>query len=294
MKKIVVILGSIAILCILFVVGVNIVEHKQTDVIKLDKDSVTLEQLEKVYGKPTVFSEILQKDTFGEVQEINQKMRESKDAKFSDTEYFYKDTDWITEVIDIFGTYEYYTSNIDPDEDAVPFWDMIFVGTEENVLRSVAYPVEGNTDIISVYFFCENMGGVVQDDWKRLVVCMDSSVVDDIYACMEAHIQEMTLELAKSLTESAESKLDLTTFLGYKHEYEETKSEGNESDCYTIFRQELSDTEKYLKIYAVITKYSGTQGTGRRFYIFKVELYDGQGELEQELYSDMESYNSME
>lgn len=280
--------GCFIVLCVLFVTLVGIIEKKQTAVKPKEDIPLSIEQLEKDHVKSTAFEDIMKTDIFGEIKRMALETFGCVDTELSDGSYFYDDSGFITEILNIFEKHPYYMNNTQPEEDTDTYWDLEFEGTKGKVFSCAGFEVKGSEDVICVWFVCKDLAGNVQRDFEDIYMITDSSVVEELFGCIEENTHRMTLELAMSRLENAGPKLPLETFLSHEHKLEERVNfSSSKGDCYNIFTQSLEDSEKYLKIYAEITEGSDV----KKYFIFKIELYDEQGNLEKELYSDMESFH---
>ena len=288
MKKAIILLCICCVLGTVFFAAVHYIEKKQSDS-SLPMQSVTPEDLQEKYGEGTSFQEILSKVDFGDFQELDLKNCTIENTDFADTTYCYGDAGIINGVLDIVNNYTYYRIPGEI-EDVETIWMIVLCGDNDINLCLWALQINGSEDVIELRFAEENKGGGSLEGSLYMEMYADYAVSEELIEYLEKNTGTMSLELARQKISSVESELPLTEFFHMRHTYKETYSRNESNDYYKVYIQPLSDYDGYLEIYAVERTYSGTEGSGRYYFIFKINLYDNAGNLQEELFSDMEKY----
>lgn len=286
MKKAIILLCICGILCAGFFAAVHYIEKKQSDS-SLQIGTVTLGELKEKYGEGTSFQRILSKEDFGDFQELVVQDVTIENTDFKDTIYCYGNTEIIKGIQDIFNHYGYYSMPGEmTDGDIELLWSIKLYGNNNIGLRIVGYQINGNQDVIALVFLAENMGAAILEGWETSKeMYADYAVSEKLIEYLEQNTGTMSLELARQKISSVESELSLTEFFHMRHSYKETYRNNESNDYYEVYIQPLSDYDGYLEIYAVVRS-----GSERAFFIFKIDLYDNVGNLQEELFSDMEKY----
>ena len=293
MKKVIILLCICGILCAGFFAAMHYIEEKQSDS-SLQIYSVTLEELQKKYGEGTSFRKILPKVDYGDFQELALMEFCIKNTDFTDTTYSYGDAEIINGIQGVFDYYGYYPIPEEiTDGDIELLWNIKLYGSNNIVLSILAYQINDNRDVIALIMETENMGRGILEGSTAVEVYADYAVSEKMIEYLEKNTGTMSLELARQKILSIESELPLTEFFNMRHTYKETYSRNESNDHYNVYIQPLSDYDGYLEIYSVERYYVGTVGRGdsrRCVFIFKINLYDNAGNLQEELFSDMEKY----
>lgn len=294
-KKIIFLCLSIA-LCAVFLGTVHYIEMKQINSSLIYQSDISLKSLQNEYGKGISFQKILSKEKFGDFMEFEIRDFYIENTDFSGGEYYYADSKIINEIVNVFNDYEYYRAPGGDsliDEETI-LWDVCLDGSNDINLRVVACKIREKEDIMLLKFMGENIGGGIDDRrmriWDNTVMYADSALAKRFVKCLEQNTQIMSLALAEEKIASVKNKLPLTDFLNMKHEIKEEYSDTENEDFYTVYIQPLSDFDGYLEIYTLKKSWSTEENVGRAYYIFKINVFDNNGNFQKELYADMESY----
>lgn len=282
------------ILCVIFFRVVDSIEERQTKVIM--PGELSANSLKEELGEGKRFEEFLVKEDFGEFYELE--MSDApKEPEIANGSYYSADLQLVQEVVDILSDYEYYQSEGADDlytEDGMRM-DFRLRGRNNTDLRMLFYTVDEESDLIVMKVWAEDfahrLSNGMSTRWLGMTFYVDYAVLDRIITCMKENYGTMSLELARQTINSADTILSSCHFFCMKNEFIEDYSNFETEDHYNIYTQSLSDYQGYLQLYEVYKCSSGVHGVSRDRFIFKIELYDNEGNFQEELYLNMEAYN---
>lgn len=183
----------------------------------------------------------------------------------------------------------YYNGSYDAEILDECYGFVFFEGSSGYYLMVCINGVKNRDDLMGIWIAPETSSGTLPDFadygiWLDNYMYAEVGIEEKFMDYMENHIAELSLERAEQILAEMEygEMLTPSKFMCYKHRFEETYTNYQNNDYYNIYIQTLSDTDEYLKLYVY------ENGDAR--FVFKVELYDSLGELEREMYSDLERY----
>lgn len=284
------------ILCVVFLKVVDNIEERQTTV--ATPDQLIVDSLQEKFGEGKSFEEFLAREDFGEFFELELEQC-PKEPEFANGAYYSADARMVSEVAGILGEYEYYYGEVGADvfNSYSTYLDFRLRGKQGMDLEIWIRQVSEDSEVILIDIMAESIAGTMTEEmvhrWYPTIMYADAAILERIMTCLKENLGTMSLKMAEEKIASAGAILESSDFLCMRHEEKEYYSNNETEDSYTIYTQPLSDYQGYLELYEVYICCSGQNICSRDRLLFKVELYDNDGNFQRELYSNMENYNAV-
>lgn len=293
MKKKIILITVFIILCLGFVVGVQIIKNKQSGSEKEDENS---KKDSLVTGKTFSFEDILKKAKISSVCEIGINVP-SSNQKTSLLNYFFTGDDKIQEIQNILSEYEYMESSAKLDDSNIALWAIDYKQSDDRILCMAAYSTD-QPDLVQIIFLLENLAASIENtsgwiaDHSQNGFFVDSKISDRILN-ITSDSERLSKKYITDFIENFSALPSMTDFFHFHHEWKNSYINNSTGELYETYTFELSDTEEYALLYCVHLTRSGGIKNYQWRNIFKIELYNSSGKLTETLYDNQEGYEKL-
>ncbi|MDY5576631.1 MAG: hypothetical protein SPF70_04020 [Lachnospiraceae bacterium] len=291
-KRLFILIGIVAAFVLLYLL-ICYIGFVQKNIALSNKEKTPQEVTEMLKtSTKTTFSKLALQGKFENFTNI-----QLNDEQDENNMYYFQDTQQVEGILNILGKYQYYgifeleTLNDYKKENV--FEIKLFEGENDNHL---AIYVSNTVDeeICHVRFVLENnVNSVIESEYDSQFtngLLVSSKIVDEMVSFFQKNIEDGNLEIIRRIISENSGELSVYALMDYRHTYVRTVNDYSTGDFYLEYKMDLDDDKGYLIIDTLELGRVGEDIQIQYMYIFNVDLYNENGELAENLYSDIDRY----